>query len=132
MFILADKIKELRKKKDDLIEQLKAVNKELSEAKKQLVDLMIAEEVGNFKRDGKTFILTIKRYFAAIPETKEILYEQLREKGYGDLFTINTNTLSAFLKEQAKDEDGNCGPLPVWLDGLVRLHEENGITVRGR
>jgi hypothetical protein len=61
------------------------------------------------------------------------LYAALHEQGYEELFTVNTQTLGCFVKEQAveyaDEHEGNDG-LPDWLDGLVKPYEQVGITVK--
>ena len=57
------------------------------------------------------------------------LFEELKNKGYGDLVyeTVNSNSLSAFVKEQMAE---NNDTLPNWLIGLVRVFEKTTVTVR--
>ena len=62
-------------------------------------------------------------------EQKSNLFEELKNKGYGDLVyeTVNSNSLSAFVKEQMAE---NNDTLPNWLIGLVRVFEKTTVTVR--
>ena len=62
-------------------------------------------------------------------EQKSYLFEELKNKGYGDLVyeTVNSNSLSAFVKEQMAE---NNDTLPNWLIGLVRVFEKTTVTVR--
>ena len=46
--------------------------------------------------------------------------------GFDHLFTINTQTLSATVKELKSNNDDI---LPEWLEGLIRIYEQPSIRV---
>ena len=50
----------------------------------------------------------------------------MKANGFEDLFSINSQTLSATVKELIA---GNDGVLPEWLEGLVKIAEKNSIRV---
>lgn len=79
---LADKLKELREKKKDLDDQVKANNAEIDSIEEQLVQAMLQEEMQNFNRAGTLFYLNTKVFASAIPEKKADLYEALKENGF--------------------------------------------------
>ena len=129
MFELSDRLKALRDEKSDLEDRKKAVEKEIEEVDKALVDLMIDNETQNFTRAGFTFSLTCTTRASASADRKTELFAALRKEGYGDLIyeTVNANSLSAFVKEQiAYNED----ELPDWLEGLVNVYDQKKIGVR--
>ena len=50
----------------------------------------------------------------------------MKEKGYEDLFTINSKTLAATVTELISE---NEGALPNWLEGLIKVSEKNTIRM---
>lgn len=127
MLELADQLKKQRDEKNALDFSLKELNKEIELTEQELIQQMTTEECESFKRNGVTFSLVKKEYPSAVPEKKSELYDIMKEQGFEHLFTINTQTLSATLKElKANNED----ILPEWLDGLVQITEKASIQVR--
>ena len=129
LFMLADELMRLRQQKECLEESVKEINQQLNSVDYKLCELMTELKTQNFTRDGLQFILTNKPKVSAAADGKEDLFVALRAHGYGDLITetVNTNTLSAFVKEQIDQNDEN---LPEWLDGLVSVFERVTCTVR--
>lgn len=133
---LADKLKELREKKKDLDDQVKANNAEIDSIEEQLVQAMLQEEMQNFNRAGTLFYLNTKVFASAIPEKKTDLYEALKENGFADVVveTVNSNTLSALVKEQIAEidevDDSGKPVLPEWLNGLVNTYEKQSVGMR--
>lgn len=127
MLLLADRFKELRDRKATLQDELKTLQTELDQAEAELVSAMTTEECNGFKRNGYGFSLVIREYPGAIPELKADLYAAMKEHGFEHLFTINPMTLSGTVKELKANNDD---VLPEWLDGLVRIYEQPGITIR--
>lgn len=127
IFSIADKYKELRSKKDELQFQLKELNSEIESVERELIDEMVAQEVPSFRRNGSLFTVVTKEYPSAVLERKAELYDKMKEQGFEHLFTINTNTLSATVKElKANNED----VMPEWLDGLIQVKEMQSIQLR--
>ena len=127
MISLGAKMKELRQRKGELEEQLRLVKEDIEETETQLIELMTTEECDGFKHDGTMFTLVTREYPGAIPEEKEALYAAMKQHGYEHLFTINTMTLSATLKEMKTNNDDE---FPEWLEGLVKVFEKPSIQVR--
>lgn len=127
MFELADKYKQLRLQKDELQFQTKLINAELDELEKMLIQEMVGEEITSFRRDGAMFTVVTKEYPSAVVERKAELYDTMKEQGFEHLFTINTNTLSATIKELKANNDDI---VPQWLDGLVQISEKQLIQLR--
>ncbi len=127
MFELADKYKQLRLQKDQLQFQTKLINAELDELEKMLIQEMVGEEITSFRRDGSMFTVVTKEYPSAVVERKAELYDTMKEQGFEHLFTINTNTLSATIKELKANNDDI---LPQWLEGLVQTSEKQLIQLR--
>lgn len=127
MLEIADRLKELRDKKADLDFQAKALGEEIALVEQDLIQCMTDEECESFKHNGINFTLVIREYPAAVPEMKATLYEKMKRRGFGHLFTINSQTLSATLKELKANNDD---VMPSWLDGLVKVAEKSTIQIR--
>ena len=123
---LSDKLKELRMQKSDLEREVKGINEEIDGVTTEMIDLMTTEELTSFNRNGTTFSLVTQEYPAPEPERKGELWEVMKKNGFEDLFTINSQTLSATVKELIA---ANEGVLPEWLDGLIKIAEKNSIRV---
>lgn len=129
MFELADKLKELRDKKQHLAEETKKNNAEIEETEYKLSMEMASSETQSFNRSGTLFYLCTKLYASAVKENKAELYEALKNEGYSSLITetVNANSLSAFVKEQMADNDD---VLPDWLEGKVNVFDKVTIGIR--
>lgn len=102
---LAEKFKELKDKKKVLEDELKQVNADLEQAEQALIQEMLNEEIPSFQHAGFSFSVSVKVYASPIADKKEALFAALKENGYGSLVieTVNSNTLSAFIREQLQD-----------------------------
>jgi len=129
LFALADKLRSLREEKDDMERIVKDIAADIDDTERRLAEGMINSETQNFTRAGRMFCLTTKVRASALAGAKQALFEALKQNGFGDLVceTVNANTLSSFVKEQLA---GNEDALPAWLDGLVRVFEQTGVSVR--
>ena len=129
MLELADKLKELRDKKQHLAEETKKNNAEIEETEYKLSLEMASAETQSFNRSGTLFYLCTKLYASAVKENKAELYEALKNEGYGSLITetVNANSLSAFVKEQMADNDDI---LPNWLEGKVNVFDKVTVGIR--
>ena len=123
---LSDRLKELRTQKSDIEREVKGINEEIDGVTTEMIDLMTTEELTSFNRNGTTFSLVTQEYPAPEPERKGELWEVMKKNGFEDLFTINSQTLSATVKELIA---ANEGVLPEWLDGLIKIAEKNSIRV---
>lgn len=124
---IADKYLEKREKKSELETQIKDVNKELESLEQELIGFMTDNEIDSFKRNGILYSVVTREFQSANPERKEELYLQMKQKGFEHLFTINTNTLSATVKELIAENDGK---LPDWLEGLINQTEKQSIRIK--
>lgn len=129
MFELADKLKALRERKDELEAELKQLNADIDNTDWHLANMMGESETQNFTRAGTVFCLTTKLRASAAAGKKADLFDALRVEGYGDLVTetVNANSLSSFVKEQIAE---NGDELPGWLNGIVNVFEKTTVGVR--
>lgn len=132
LFLLADKLRELRAEKDSYKAMLSDVEKDINTVEYKLTEAMASAECSNFTRGDKQFILVTTSRWSAADGRKDELYDILKEQGFGHLFSVNSNTLASFVKEQVAetaDDDGETH-VPEWLDGLVKSYEQTGITMK--
>ena len=129
MYKLAEKLKELRDKKQDTEQQVKDITAELNAVEQELVAMMTETETQNFTRAETMFSLKNTTRASAKAGLKEELFSALRSEGYGDLIyeTVNANSFSAFVNEQITE---NGEELPDWLNGLVNVYEQTKVSVR--
>jgi hypothetical protein len=120
-FELAEFLKELRDQKAELEAQVKGLNTEIESISAELIADLIENESTGFNHKGFNYSLVIKEYPAAEPERKDELYAVMKQRGFEDLFTINTNTLSATVRDLKENNDGQ---MPEWLDGLIKIGEK--------
>ena len=130
MLDLADEYKALYDRKSALQDELKTLGTEMDRAKEKLIASMQENGVEGFNRNGVQFTLTKREYPGAIPELKSELYDAMRAHGYEHLFSINTMTLQATLREM---KENNGDRFPDWLEPFVKNYEEPNIRLkRGR
>jgi hypothetical protein len=132
LFLLADKLRALREEKDTTKTILSDIEKEIENTEWKLSEAMAAAECSNFTRGDKQFILVTTSRWSAADERKEELYEALKEQGFEHLFSVNTNTLASFVKEQVAEtaDDNGETHVPDWLNGLVKNYDRIGITMK--
>jgi len=128
VFELADRLIDLRERKEQLSELLKQVNAEIEEVDRQLSELMLAEEIQSFVRSGRMFYLKTETYASAVSDRKAELIEWLKANGLGDIVqeTVHSRTLSATIKEIMEESD----ELPDGLEGLINIHEKTTVGLR--
>ena len=132
LFSLADRLRELKEEKNAFVAQLKDITTDIETVIYKLTEAMATAECSNFTRNGKQFIMTNTTRWSPEAERKEELYAVLKENGYDHLFTINSQTMSSFIKEQVRetaDDNGNTH-VPDWLEGLVKSFDDIGITMK--
>lgn len=126
IFELSDELKELRDIKKAQEEDLKKTSAQIAEIETALIDEMVVEEISSFKRNGQGFSLVVQNFPQAQPEQKDVLYKELKERGYEHLFSINHQTLTSTLKEMINE---NGDEIPKWLDGLIKIFEKSSIRI---
>ena len=126
MLAAADTLKALRDEKTELQAKLKEVQESIDAVEAELIQYMTDEECTGFDRNGSRFSLVIKEFPGAVPEEKEELYRRMREHGFDHLFTNNTMTLGATVKELKANNDDI---LPDWLEGVIQIYEQPSIRV---
>lgn len=126
----AEKLTELKDEKSRLESELKIVKQQIEAQEKILVDLMVEQELQNFKgKNGITYSLKTTIIPNVLAENKPALVQALKENGYETLVKeeVNSQTFKSFVKEQGWEVDEE---LPVYLQGIVTLYEKTTIGTR--
>ena len=128
LFTTADRLVTLRDRKKELEDELKEVNAEIAETEEQLVSAMIEEEMQNFTRNGRQFILTNRTYANAKAGMMPEICSWMKDNGLADMVkeSVHPQTLQAWVKEQLEE----VGALPEELEPLVNVYEKSGISIR--
>lgn len=113
---------ELRDKKADLESQQKALNAEIESVEDEIISDMMENEDASFNHKG----ITCSLFVSPEQERKGDLWAAMKENGFEDLFTINSQTLSGTVKDLKANNDDQ---LPEWLDGLVKITEKPSIRL---
>ena len=100
----------------------------ISQTEEQLVAQMVEEEMQNFTRNGRQFILTSRTYANAKAGMMPKVCEWMKDNALGDMVkeSIHPQTLQAWVKEQIEE----AGALPEDLSELVNVYEKSGISIR--
>lgn len=123
---LAEQYKKFRETKSELEVRIKELNKNIAEVEALLIEDMLNNEVPSFKHEGSTYSLVTREYIRPDAERKQELWEKMKEQGFEHLFSINSQTLQATIKElKAENED----EMPNWLEELVKATEKNSIRL---
>lgn len=129
IFEMADRLKSLKKQKKDLEDSVKAIGSEIEELDRQLSDAMTEAELDRFSRNGSTFYLHSRLYASPSTGRKDALMQTLKQNGYGSLVveSVNSNTLSSFVREQMEANEGN---IPSWLGDTISTYEKISVGIR--
>ena len=129
IFEMADRLKSLKKQKKDLKDSVKALGSEIEELDRQLSDAMTEAELDRFSRNGSTFYLHSRLYASPSAGRKDAMMQALKQNGYGSLVveSVNSNTLSSFVREQMEANEGN---IPSWLGDTVSTYEKISVGIR--
>jgi hypothetical protein len=128
LFIVADDLVRYRDQKKEIEEALKEINELIAQTEEQLVSAMIGEEMQNFTRNGRQFVLTSRTYANAKAGMMPEICSWMKDNGLGDMVkeSIHPKTLQAWVKEQIEE----AGALPEELSELVNVYEKSGISIR--
>ena len=130
LMVEAEFLTHLKDNKVQVEEELKQIKRQIDEQEKKLVELMVDEELQNFKgKNGITYSLKTTVIPSILAENKPSLIEALKENGYETLVKeeVNAQTFKSFVKEQGWETDEQ---LPVYLQGIVSLYEKTTIGTR--
>lgn len=128
LFATADTLADLRDQKKKADDALKEINELISRTEEQLVEQMVAEEMQNFTRNGRQFILTSRTYANAKAGMMPEVCDWMKDNALGDMVkeSIHPQTLQAWVKEQIEE----VGALPEELEPLLNVYEKSGISIR--
>lgn len=126
----AEKLTELKDEKNRLEADLKIIKKQIDEQERILIDLMVDQELQNFKgKNGITYSLKTTVIPNVLAENKPALIQALKDNGYETLVKeeVNAQTFKSFVKEQGWEVNEE---LPIYLQGIVSLYEKTTIGTR--
>jgi len=128
LFATADNLADLRDQKKKADDALKEINELISRTEEQLVAQMVEEEMQNFTRNGRQFILTNRTYANAKAGMMPAVCAWMKDNELGDMVkeSIHPQTLQAWVKEQIEE----VGALPEELEPLLNVYEKSGISIR--
>jgi hypothetical protein len=128
LFATADTLADLRDQKKKAEDALKEINEMISQTEEQLVAAMVAEEMQNFTRNGRQFILTNRTYANAKAGMMPEICSWMKDNGLKDMVkeSVHPQTLQAWVKERIEED----GALPGELDELMNVYEKSGISIR--
>lgn len=127
LFTMSDRLAVLRELKEQIESSLDLAKEKIEQVQQAMITIMTNEEIPNFSRNGKTFSLTTKSYASVKADGKEDFIVWLDEHGFGDLAprSINSQTLSSWVKEQTEDRE-----LPEEIKPLLSVFEKTTVSVR--
>lgn len=117
---------ELRDNKAELDSQIKGLNAEIESVESEIIADMLDNEDASFNHKGITCSLVQREFVSPEQERKSDLWAVMKENGFEDLFTINSQTLSGTIKDLKANNDDQ---LPDWLEGLVKITEKPSIRL---
>jgi len=128
LFSTADTLADLRDQKKKAEDALKEINERIAQTEEQLVAAMVAEEMQNFTRNGRQFVLTSRTYANAKAGMMPAVCAWMKDNALGDMVkeSIHPQTLQAWVKEQIEE----AGALPEELEPLLNVYEKSGISIR--
>lgn len=130
LFELSERLVELKERKEALKIDTKRNNEEIDEIEAKMVELMVNEEVQNFRKDETTFYIKT-RLFASIPEEhRDDVINWFKESWeYSGMVKeqINANTLSAWAKERIEE-----GDMPEEIEAKLNIFEKSSIGIRSK
>ena len=128
LFATADTLADLRDQKKKAEDALKEINERIAQTEEQLVAAMVEEEMQNFTRNGRQFVLTSRTYANAKAGMMPAICDWMKGHELGDMVkeSVHPQTLQAWVKEQIEE----VGALPEDLSELVNVYEKSGISIR--
>lgn len=124
-----DELKALLDEKDALKAKTTENNKAIEVCKKDLADMMLAEETTKVTRAGFSYSLQEKTRYSKKAGHDEELFELLRENGLGDIIkeTVNAQTLQGAMSNLAAE---NNDELPEEFAEVINVYEYLDIQKR--
>ena len=129
ILLLADQLNATKEAKAEVDKRSKELGAKIEELDRALSDAMAEVELDNFTHSGYTFYLKSRLFASPISGKKDALMDALKGNGFGSLVveTVNSNTLSSFIKEQMAENDDE---IPEWLKENVNTFEKVSVGIR--
>jgi len=109
--------------------ELNATKEALKAVDEKLYQAMLDSDSTRCNFGGYNFILAPKARVNVSPENQEKLIAAFREQGFGGIVkeSVNAQTLDAQVRRLLEENDG---ALPEWLESIVTLYTQRGISMR--
>lgn len=126
---LIDRFKEALDKKEELAEQTKQNNADVTECRDRLAQAMLDAELDQVGRHGINWKLKPTTKYSKKSGMDDELFEVLRQNGLGDLIkeTVNAQTLQGAMSELAKENDDE---LPEDFTEVISVYEYMDVSHR--
>ena len=126
---LIDQYKTLLDRKEELADETKRNNADVTECRDQLAQAMLDAEVDQVGRHGINWRLKPTTKYSKKAGKDDELFELLREHGLGDLIkeTVNAQTLQGAMSELASENDDE---LPEDFAEVINIYEYMDISHR--
>lgn len=124
-----DEFKALLDEKDELKTKTTENNRAVEICKKELSDMMLAEETTKVVRSGFSYNLQDKTRYSKKAGCDEDLFNLLRENGLGDLIkeTVNAQSLQGAMSNLAEESGGE---LPEAFADVINVYQYLDISKR--
>ena len=123
------KLLDLKQQKKNYEETAKALSAQIEELSDSMVKEMDESGMEKFSAFSTTFYVKVTLHASLPAENREKLIRRLRSRKLGHIVkpTINTQTLTAFVKEQITAGGGQA---PDWITELVNAYSKPEIATR--
>ena len=126
---IARELQTLKNRRKILKAILDDLDSKINQAEAQIEEKMIAAGVQSFVSNNIEYIMKETLSVSIIKDCLPNLVFAAKANGCGDLVktSINANTLSAYVRKYAKE---NNGLIPEWIDGFVDLNVQIKIITK--
>ena len=126
---LAMELRALKNRRKILKAVLDDLDARINKAEAQIEEKMVATGLASFVSNNAEFSIKETLSTSIIKDRLPDLIHAAKANGCGDLVktSINTNTLSAYVRQYAT---ANAGLIPDWVDGLVNLKVKMQIIIK--
>jgi hypothetical protein len=129
MFFWADRMLQIKDEMEAVDLELKRLKNVFDNAERTLFDMMVNQQVDQFKRQGYSFSPTIKKRASILSEHKEQAMEWLRNSDYADIVkeTVHPQTLTSLVKEWS--ENGITDDIAPFYE-MLNIYDDQKISMK--
>jgi len=129
LLAMGRRLLDLKQQKKDFEETAKGLGEQIDALSDRMVAEMDESGMEKFSAFGSTFYVKVTLHASLPAENREKFIKRLRARKLGYIVkpTINSQTLTAFVKEQIADSGGQA---PAWITELVSTYSKPEIATR--